>query len=192
MKKYVYVLLVLVPLSLSSQIFSERGSEPKIVEPYQVRFNLISPGIDFEIGLFKNQTVYGGTGLGLAYYDEGYAFGLAVNAEYRLYHNLNRRIRMDKFIAGNSGNYIGFARSIFFNQLIILTDIPSDDFNVGYYGLIYGIQRTYERGLSFDVSTGVGYYLGDGIPSGVGPILKLRIGWVATKRKQKTAYFKTD
>ena len=150
----------------------------------------MSPGFDFELGIFKNQTVTGGLGLGLAYYEEGYAFGLALNTQYRIYHNLNRRIRNDKIIAGNSGNYFAAARSIYFNQLIFASDIDSDDFNVGYYGALYGIQRTYENGLNFDVSAGLGYYLGDGIPSGYGPAFNVKIGWIITKRKKKAIYFK--
>ncbi len=193
MKKLLFLLLLFFShYQLQSQLLSEKGSKPKIVENVQVKFNLFSPGIDFEIGIFRNQTAVGGVGLGLAYYEEGYAFGLALNTEYRFYHNLDRRIKKDKVIAGNSGNYIGAARSIYFNQLIFATNIPSDDFNVGYYGLIYGIQRTFESGLNFDVSSGVGYYLGDGIPSGYGPILNLKIGWVATKRKNKAVYFKEN
>ncbi|MBT8187985.1 MAG: hypothetical protein HKP38_08370 [Croceitalea sp.] len=190
-------------LSMTSLIFvvyangqlyqtSENGPKPKIVENAQLKFNLLSPGIDFELGIFKNQTLVGGLGLGLAYYEEGYAFGLALNSEYRYYHNLDRRINNDKVIAGNSGNYLGAARSIYFNPLIFATDIPSNNFNIGYYGLIYGIQRTYESGFNFDVSSGVGYYLGDGIPSGYGPFLNIKIGWVATKRKKKAIYFKEN
>ena len=176
--------------SIHAQFLQEKGAKPKIVENLQFRFNLISPGFDFEIGIFKNQTLVGGAGLGVAYYEQGYAFGLALNSEYRFYHNLNRRIRNDKVIAGNSGDYFAAARSIYFNPLIFATNIPSDDFNIGYFGGLYGIQRTYENGFNFDVSSGVGYYLGDGIPSGIGPILNIKIGWVRTKRKKKAIYFK--
>ncbi len=192
MKKFLCIIAMLLFLSVSySQIYQEKGPKPKIVENTLLRFNLLSPGIDFELGIFKNQTIMGGVGIGVTYYQEGYTFGLGLNAQYRYYYNLNQRIKNDKVISGNSGNYFGASRSIFFSQLRISTDInrPSD-FNIGYYGLIYGIQRTYEKGLSFDVSGGVGYYLGDGVPSGYGPILNLKLGWVATKRKSKGVYFK--
>ena len=186
MKKQLGVLFFsLVPILLCSQRSLEKGPKPKIVEPVQIRINFLSPGIDFELGLFKNQTITGGLGLGLAYYEEGYAFGLALNTEYRYYYNFKKRIRKDKTISGNSGNYIGGARAIFFDQLILATDIPRDNFNIGYYGAIYGLQRTFEKGLNIDVSTGVGYYLGDGALSGFGPIFNLKIGWVATKRKKE-------
>ena len=184
------VLVLLLSLPVLAQRSLEKGPKPKIVEPVQVRFNLFSPGIDFEIGLFKNQTIFGGLGLGFAYYEEGYAFGLALNTEYRFYYNLKKRIRQNKVIAGNSGNYIGAARAIFFDPLVFATDIPGEDFNIGYYGALYGIQRTFKKGLNIDVSTGVGYYRGDGALSGLGPILNLMIGWVATKRKSKGIYHK--
>ncbi|MEO9511689.1 MAG: hypothetical protein ABJN84_01620 [Flavobacteriaceae bacterium] len=192
--RFLLIIFFTVSMHLQAQnsLLLEKGSKPKIVENAQLKFNLLSPGFDFEFGIFKNQTVIAGAGLGLAYYEEGYAFGLALNSQYRYYHNLDRRIRNDKIISGNSGNYFGAARSIYFNPLIFATNIPSDDFNIGYYGLIYGIQRTYKKGINFDVSSGVGYYKGDGIPSGFGPILNLKIGWVASKRKSKAIYFKED
>lgn len=193
MKKLLILLVFLsLGMKLNGQLISEKGSKLKIVENTQLKFNLLSPGFDFEIGLFKNQTIVGGVGLGLAYYDEGYAFGLALNSEYRFYHNLDKRVDKDKVIAGNSGNYVAAARSIYFNPLIFTTDIPSDDFNIGYYGLIYGVQRTFEKGFNIDVSSGIGYYLGDGIPSGYGPILNIKMGWVATKRKKKAIFFKEN
>ncbi len=191
MKKLLCCTLLLCSATfLSAQRSLEKGPKTKIVEPAQVRFNLLTPGVDIEIGIAKNQTVFGGLGLGFAYYEEGYAFGLALNAEYRYYYNLKKRIRQNKVIAGNSGNYIGAARAIFFDPLIFATNIPGNDFNIGYYGAIYGIQRTFKTGLNIDISSGVGYYLGDGALSGIGPILNIKIGWVATKRKSKAIYHK--
>lgn len=193
MKRTLFIVLLLCSTSpIWSQFIQEKGPKPKIVEKIQLRFNLISPGFDFEIGLFKNQTIVGGVGLGLAYYEEGYAFGLALNSEYRFYHNFKRRIRNDKIIAGNSGDYFAAARSIYFDQLIFATNIEGNNFNIGYYGGLYGIQRTFENGFNFDISTGVGYYLGDGALSGFGPILNLKFGWIPTKRKSKGIYFKDD
>lgn len=186
MKKLLATLVFIgFTFNASAQFSEEKGPKPKIVENAQVKFNLFSPGIDFEIGLFKNQTIYGGVGLGFAYYQEGYAFGLALNSEYRFYYNLGRRQKNNKIVAGNSGNYFAAARSIYFDPLIFVTNIPSDNFNIGYYGVLHGVQRTFKNGFNFDVSAGVGYYLGYGVPSGYGPILNLKIGWVATKRKSK-------
>ncbi len=160
------------------------------LERHQLRFDLLSPGLSYELGIFKNQSVSTSLGLGLATYQEGYAYGLAMNNRYRYYHNFSRRINMGKNVSGNSGNYIAAAQAIFFSQLRIATNIEGpSDFNLGFYGMVYGIQRTYPKGFNFNVELGAGYYQGDGIPSGYGPLFSFNFGWVATKRKSRKPTF---
>jgi len=159
----------------------EKGSGLIHLERHQFKFDLLAPGLSYEIGIFRNQTVSTKLGLGLATYQEGYALGLAWNNRYRYYHNLNRRVARNKNVSGNSGNYIAAAQAIFFSQLRIATDIEGpDDFNLGFYGLAYGIQRTFPKGLNLNVELGAGYYRGDGVLSGYGPLLSVNLGWVAT------------
>lgn len=193
-KKLPLVLLLLCfQLCLAQYSFEEKGKKPKQVEAAQLSFNLLMPGVDFELGLFKNQTISGGLGLGLATYNEGYLFGGAVNTRYRYYYNFKRRIRMDKEISGNSGNYFAAAQAIYFSQLRVLTNIDGPkDFNIGFYGLVYGLQRTTEKGFRINAEIGAGYYRGDGVPSGVGPMFSFNFGWVPTKRKSKSIYWKED
>ncbi len=176
---------ILSGLTLGAQIrkISEQGSGPVHLERHQFKFNLISPGIHYELGLFRNQSVSTGLGLGLATYQEGYSLGLAMNNRYRYYHNFNRRIGMGKTVSGNSGDYIAAAQSIFFSFLNVANDISDTDFNIGFYGAVYGIQRTYPSGFNFNAELGAGYYRGDGVPSGYGPLFHVTFGWVATKRK---------
>ncbi|MBT8283406.1 MAG: hypothetical protein KJO86_06680 [Muriicola sp.] len=176
-------------LSVQSQRISERGSGPIVLEKHQLRFDLLSPGISYEIGLFRNQTVSTSLGLATATYEEGYAFGLAMNNRYRYYHNFKRREELGKRISGNSGNYIAAAQAIFFSQLRLATDIEPDDYNLGFYGVVYGIQRTYDNGFNINVELGGGYYRGDGAPSGYGPLFGVNFGWVATKRKSRKPSF---
>jgi len=160
------------------------------LERHQFKFNLISPGFSYELGLFKNQSISGGLGFGVATYEEGYALGLALHTRYRYYHNFNRRNKLRKNVTGNSGNYVAAARSIFFSQVRLATDIEGpDDFNIGFYGLTYGIQRTYTNGFNFNAEIGAGYYLGDGVPNGYGPLFNFTFGWVATKRKSRKPTF---
>lgn len=160
------------------------------LERHQFKFDLLSPGITYEIGLFRNQSASTGLGLGLATYEEGYAFGLVMNNRYRYYHNFNRRINKGKNVSGNSGNYISAAQAIFFSQMRLSTNINGpDDFNLGFYGLVYGVQRTYENGFNFNAELGGGLYKGDGVPDGYGPMVNFTFGWVATKRKSKQIQF---
>lgn len=177
--------------SLYGQV-TEKGDVFDLVhlERHQFKFDLFAPGLSYELGIFRNQTVSTNLGLGLATYQEGYALGLAWNNRYRYYHNLSRRANNNKNVSGNSGNYIAAAQAIFFSQLRLATDIEGpDDFNLGFYGLVYGIQRTYPKGFNFNVELGAGYYRGDGAVSGYGPLLSLNFGWVATKRKSRKPVF---
>jgi hypothetical protein len=188
--KIILLTLCLIPL-LSNAQWQERGGTFDLVhlERHQFQLNLLSPGFTYELGLFRNQSVSTNLGFGLATYEEGYVFGLAMNNRYRYYHNFNRRARLDKNTSGNSGNYIAAAQAIFFSQLQISTNVDAvGDFNLGFFGMVYGIQRTYEKGFNFNVELGAGYYRGDGVPSGYGPLINVTFGWVAIKRKKKVRF----
>ena len=179
---------------LHSQKITEKNSGSPFalinLERHQFNFNLLSPGFTYEIGLFKNQSASSSVGFGMATYEPGYVIGLVMNNRYRYYHNFNRRIRKAKNVSGNSGNYIAAAQAIFFSQLRLTTNILGpDDFNVGFYGMVYGVQRTYTKGFNFNAELGAGYYKGDGIDSGFGPMINLTFGWVATKRKSRKPSF---
>lgn len=190
-KKAILVLALLTVLTASAQVsrITEKGSGLINLEKHQFKFDLLSPGLSYEIGLFRNQTVSSSLGLATATYQEGYAFGVAMNNRYRYYHNFVRRNNMGKNVSGNSGNYIAAAQAIFFSQLRLATDIEPDDYNLGFYGMVYGIQRTYDSGFNFNVEIGGGYYRGDGAPSGYGPLIGINFGWVATKRKSRKPSF---
>jgi hypothetical protein len=192
MKKITLILLLFIVNFGYSQIngITEKGSGIVNLERHQFKFDLLSPGISYEIGLFRNQTVSTDVGLGAATYGEGYAYGLAMNNRYRYYHNFNRRINRDKNVSGNSGNYIAAAQAIFFSQLRLSTNIEGpDDFNLGFYGMVYGIQRTYQKGFNFNAELGAGFYKGDGVSDGYGPLVSFKFGWVATKRKSRKPVF---
>ncbi len=188
--KYVLILLCFVSAFANAQ-WQERGGTFDLahLERHQFKLNLLSPGFTYELGIFKNQSISTNLGLATATYEEGYVLGLAMNNRYRYYHNFDRRERLGKNTSGNSGNYIAAAQAIFFSQLRVATDVEGpDDFNLGFYGMVYGIQRTYEKGFNFNVEVGAGYYRGDGVPNGYGPLISFTFGWVATKRKKKDPY----
>ena len=184
-------------LTLLSIVFFAIGAKAQInekagpfdlahLERHQLRFDLFSPGFSYELGIFKNVSASGGLGLGYATYEEGYAIGLTLHTRIRFYHNLNSRITNNKNVSGNSGNYIAAARSIFFSPLRLATNIEGPkDFNLGFYGLAYGLQRTYKNGFNFNAELGGGFYKGDGVPDGYGPLFNFTFGWVATKQKGK-------
>ena len=177
-----------------AQGVTERSAENPFalihLERHQFKFNFLSPGFTYEFALFKNVTASTSVGLGAATYEEGYALGLVLNSRARYYYNFNSRLRKGKNVAGNSGNYLSAAQAIFFSQLRLSTNIEGpSDFNIGFYGVVHGIQRTYPKGFNFTAEIGAGYYKGDGVFSGYGPLINLNFGWVATKRKSRKPTF---
>ena len=177
-----------------AQGVTERSSENPFalinLERHQFKLNFLSPGFTYEFAIFKNVTASSSVGLGVATYQEGYALGLVLNNRARYYYNFNSRIRNGKNVSGNSGNYISAAQAIFFSQLRLSTNIEGpSDFNIGFFGFVHGIQRTYPKGFNFTAELGAGYYKGDGVFSGYGPLINLNFGWVATKRKSRTPTF---
>lgn len=192
MKKIVFLCALLSALYGHAQVRSiaEQGSGIINLEQHQITLNLLNPGFRYEIGLFRNVTATAASGFGLINYQEGYVLGYALHASARYYYNLNRRINLNKNVSGNSGNYIAPIRSIFFSQLRLATNVDGPkDFIVGSYGLLYGIQRTYEKGFNFNLEAGPGYIQGDGVPSGYGILFNFSAGWVATKRKSRKPVF---
>lgn len=195
MKGYLFLCVLVAgffnPIYLFGQV-KEKGNTFELInlERHQLKFDLLSPGISYEFGIFRNVSASGGLGIGYATYQEGYAVGLTLHTRIRYYHNFNRRIRRNKNVSGNSGNYLAAARSIFFSPLRLATNIEGpDNFNLGFYGATYGIQRTYENGFNFNAEIGAGYYRGDGVLNGYGPLFNFTLGWVATKRKSRKPTF---
>lgn len=195
MVRNILVVIVSMQLFIANAQYgqvNEKGNTFGLInlERHQFKFDLFAPGLSYELGLFRNQSVSTSVGLGLATYEHGYNIGLAMNNRYRYYHNFNRRNSLGKNVSGNSGNYIAAAQAIFFSQLRLTTNISGpDDFNLGFYGFVYGVQRTYPKGFNFTAELGGGYYRGDGVPSGYGPLLGFNFGWVATKRKPRKPIF---
>lgn len=195
MQRTLFFFLLFILIATKPPLYAqvhEKGQTFDLInlERHQFKFDILSPGFSYELGLFKNQSISTTIGLGLAAYEPGYVIGLAMNNRYRYYHNFNRRVGMGKNVSGNSGNYIAAAQALFFSQVRLTTNIVGpDDFNVGFYGLAYGVQRTYPKVFNFNAELGAGYYLGDGVSSGFGPLISLNFGWVATKRKSRKPRF---
>lgn len=192
MKRIILLVFCLVALqNLQAQYrLSEKGSGLLHLEKHQVTFNLLGPGFRYEIGLLRNVTASTSFSPGLATYQEGYTFGYAWHTRIRYYHNVQRRLDANKNVVGNSANYLAPARSIFWGKLQLSQNMaPDRDFAVAFYGGVYGIQRTNQKGFNYTIEAGYGYYRGDGVLDGHGPMLNFTFGWVATKRKKQQVNF---
>lgn len=171
--------------NVQSQRYIEKSWKLRNLERHQVKFNLIGAGISYELGLFKNVTASTSFGLGLASYQEGYSFGFAWHTRARFYTNLERRLDLGKNVAGNSGDYLAPARSIFWSPLQISNNFEKDEVSMAFYGVVYGVQRTYENGFNFNAELGAGYYRSIDVPNGYGPLFNFTFGWTPKKRKAK-------
>ena len=158
----------------------------KNVEKGLFKINALLPGISYELGAGKNTTFNFDVILGFALNggsDRRTEFGLypGVGAEFRYYYNMDRRLNKGKNISQNSGNYLSFA-----NQLLGGTSIIGElDYVSNFYyntGILYGFQRTYEKGFYFNIGFGPGVFV-DEYDSGAGLFLDARLGWVIRKRR---------
>ena len=182
---------IIFSFQLSAQIERARSPFNLInLERHQVKLNLLAPGLSYELGIFKNVSASTSFGLGAASYEEGYTFGYAWHTRMRWYHNLERRKSLGKNVSGNSGNYFAAARSIFWAPVQLSNSLaPPNDFALGVFGGVYGIQRTTKKGFNFNVELGGGYFNGDGVENGYGALFSFSFGWVATKRKSRKPIF---
>jgi len=173
----------LLLVSLLGLFFAAKAQSDKNVEDHQFKINFLNPGLEYELGIGKDQTIAIGTGLQFGFNSAGYAFIPALNGQYRYYYNFSRRIGKNKRIDGNSANYIAASGTLFLEEVII-GNISSGDGYFGFAGPVYGIQRTYSKGFNFNLEFGVGYYFDDFYSDeGFGPTLSFSIGWVLGKKK---------
>ncbi|MEM8509602.1 MAG: hypothetical protein AAF717_17350 [Bacteroidota bacterium] len=195
--RYRMLLLCCFLLGLSSQLnaqsLQERGLGIINLERHQFTVNLLGPGFRYEFGLLRNVSVSTSFTPGLATYQEGYTFGFAWHTRIRYYHNFENRLDINKNIVGNSADYLALAQSIFWGPLQVTQDLREDtDFALAFYGGVYGIQRTYRKGFNFNAEFGFGYYRGDGVLNGYGPLVNFTFGWVATRRKSRSTDYRID
>jgi len=170
--------------SVQAQQFVESFDGVPNLERHQVTFNFFGPGFRYELGLFKNVSGSGSFTPGFALYEEGYSFGYVFHARARFYFNFNSRYNKGKNINYNSADYVAAARSMFWEPIQFVSNIDGPPGNtLVFWGGVYGIQRTNDKGFNYNLELGYGYYEGvGGIPSGHGPMLNLTFGWVATNR----------
>lgn len=177
-------LLVLFNLKVNAQQFVEGFDGVPNLERHQVTLNLLGPGFTYELGILKNLSVSGEFAPAYGLYQYGYNFGYAFNTRARFYINFDSRYNKGKNINYNSADYIAAAQSMFWEPLQLFTNIdgPAENTLV-FWGGVYGIQRSNDKGFNYNLELGYGYYEGvGGISSGHGPLLKFTIGWVATNR----------
>ncbi len=144
---------------------------------------LLTPGLEYEIGVSKNATLDFRVGTGLAYVksnnEEDYGIFLTFEGAYRHYYNFERRARKGKNTSGNSANYIALT-TFFANGDPIIGNLDVDVDYIGQVGPVWGFQRTYNSGFNLGLELGLGYTF-DNDDSFVAPIVGFRLGWAFGK-----------
>ncbi len=123
------------------------------------KINGINPGVSLEIPIFKKSTLsanagigYGGSFKNTTKYASGflYMIGPFFDLEYRKFYNLDKRLKKNRTIKYNSGNYWG-ARLLFRGKAIASNFTRTDDVDFSI-GPVWGIQRSYGKfHLLFDI-----------------------------------------
>ncbi len=179
MKKTITAIFLLGTIMVSAQ------NDTKKVEDHMFKANLLlTPGIEYEVGVSKNATLDFRLGTGLVYVqynndEEDYGIFLTLEGAYRHYYNFERRERKGKNTSGNSANYIAMT-TFFAPGSPIIGDLDVDLDYVGQVGPVWGFQRTYNSGFNLGLELGVGYTF-DNLDGYVTPIANFRLGWAFGK-----------
>lgn len=174
MKKAITAIFLLSTIFLSAQN-STVGVEKQL---FKVNL-LLTPGLEYEVGVSKNSTLDFRLGTGLAYVkvndDEDYGVFLNFEGAYRYYYNFEKRASKGKNTSGNSGNYVALTTFLASGDPII-GDLESDTDYIGQVGPVWGFQRTYNSGFNLGLELGLGYTFSES-DSFVAPIVGFRLGW---------------
>lgn len=159
----------------------------KNCEVRQWKINIISPGLEYEMGIGVNQTINLKAAWQLAIdpalqnlYDE-LEFFPAITAQTRFYYNFEKRARKRRQIYGNSADYFAPTIAVLSPDARVVDNEIVDGLH-GYGGLVYGIQRSYNSGLSFSIDAGAAYYIGP-FKGGIYPVVNPSIGWIVSEKR---------
>ena len=154
------------------------------VKSQMFKVNLLTPGVEYEIGLTSKSSFNFGAETGFAIAggsgrDTEFGFFPILEGSYRYYYNFDKRVRKNKRTDFNSANYLALASSIAFGDPILGDLEMSIDYQAAV-GPVWGLQRTYNSKLNINLELGVGYAI-DNQDSYVVPIIGFSLGWVIGK-----------
>lgn len=180
MRKITFLIFLLSTIGISAQF-------GKNCELRQFKINLINPGVEYEMALGVNSTLDFRVAWQAAIEPasespiEDFDFSPAITIQNRYYHNFNARYRRGRDIYGNSGNYIAPSIAVFSPDARVINNQVIEGIH-GYAGLVYGVQRSFNSGLSFSIDAGAGYYVGP-FRGGIHPVVNLSIGWIVSEKR---------
>ncbi len=163
MKHYFFITATLLLSAISfAQSLDQNITKADFDNETIYRINLLYPSLEIEKDIAPTISILANAGVAPIYYDQGgffsenvsgFIFPFQFELAGRFYTNFNRRLRLEKTIVNNSGNYIALS---FANIL----EADNDEVRVdGSSSIItaYGIQRTYWKHFNLNFQTGLGY-----------------------------------
>ncbi|MEN1783654.1 MAG: hypothetical protein AAGF77_00820 [Bacteroidota bacterium] len=172
---------IIFPLFLISMTLFAQNSRQ--VADHQWSLNVLLPGVGYEYGVGDNATIAADLAFGFSYRDSdffGDDFGLypVGTLQYRHYYNFERRLRKNKHIDRNTGNYVAPTIILQSGQPII-GDLESN--TVGAVAALYGLQRTGRKGFQWNFRVGPAYFFGDtNLDAGI--VVDFKLGFVLGKK----------
>lgn len=175
MRRILTSFLFVIPFIASAQYTPAEAS----VESQIFKLSLISPGVEYELGLssYTSVNAFAGVTPALAYNEnDGFMYFLnpSIELQYRYYYNLRNRALKNKRTDYNSADFLAVHLQGTGNTLLSNSDI-SYQRSVGA-GLVWGLQRTFKNGiylcgyvgpgLAMDTASDVGFRLLGGVRIG--------------------------
>lgn len=110
--------------------------------------------IGYEAGYWANFTA---SSMGYYSNDLEYIFFPVISLEPRWYYNLDKRVKKESVIDGNSGNFIALKTSYHPHQLVISTVEASPSINNILIVPTWGIRRNIGKHFNYETGIGFGY-----------------------------------
>ncbi|MEO6668965.1 MAG: hypothetical protein ABIN36_05790 [Ferruginibacter sp.] len=157
---------VTLVLCFPGHCFSQDKADAPVTNVTKITF--INPGASYEKSIAKKQTLYIQAFMNLSgsfEYSSTYGssstifFDPAFTFQYRYYYGLKRRDRKGARTAMNSANYLSAIYENVFSKRSISNSYYIEDRRraVNTVGVVWGMQRNYQRRFSLDLNIGAGY-----------------------------------
>lgn len=152
MKRIVYLLAMCVP-------FISKAQDISLDRQIGIDVSFLSIGAFYEQPISKNILAEISAGIGSSATKSTGSFGYIYNdfhpytrIELKRFYNRDNRIRKNKNISFNKGNYIGFQNKIFYG-----IETSEEDHIVMINELHWGVQAELEKRLLLNFHVGLGY-----------------------------------
>ena len=155
------------------------------------KLNFFLPGVSYEQKLATYETIYFNGYMDVLINSTGVNgtnqahvfFTPTLDVEIRNYYNLNKRERLGRRTAMNSGNYLA---PVYYGRYSQVSDFEDREW-INQVGAVWGMQRNARQGFSLDLSFGLSYTFDSksyDYYNPVGVIAQLTLGFWLGKRPE--------